>query len=786
MRLILRSVMLTLLAFFSMQAFAGLDPIGWRMNRSFQDPALVGRTYTVIYTFTNNLPFKLVKPIIIQKNATPASEFSYVDGCSGLKLNHNQSCTVQVTLAPTVNGAKSIQLAITGYDNNRAILPTQTVTAQGGQLTTGVYETTTQSLPNSLSAGQPGKYIFTFTNGSQTVAATGISINVTQTSGTPTYTTSNCTSPLSVGGVCTVSGTYTPTTNNPSLQEVTATFSYAQGSPVSGETDTSISSSTGVRGFFVGNNYLPPVMVGGPANKKTIIVNFFNHGPGSATVTGTGPGQPISITVGGGSGTLTNVSGCASLTLLEGQGCDVTGDFEADVAVTPTSMAVTAEVGYTMLSGGGPQTASLITSTTVVSALSLERTLTITNKCNFPVWFSLNGGEVGAATSCSTDADCDAVGTGAACSPITKKCFWKNYGPGGPDQFNLTQNQTKTVTIPATTFDPAIQWSGNISASTRCNGSTACLQADCLNHGGSTACTQGKGFFPPATQAEITMQKFAADSYDVEVINGFHIPISMAPGPYVSADNYSCGTPGQFAAGNNFGACNWETAATPGSGYFWVTNGTKACNVSAPSGCGSTQICGINSSFQQMCGDFFGYWTANQLCSYPALPATLRAYFSCDTPLSQLTSGGVTFPKGAILYDLMACSVVPHDKNVLYNSCYLTYPSVPANGKLPCCGCMDWWTVPGIGANPTSTSCAKTGKPPQTDPAWNGNVQNGVAWLKKACPSSYVYPFDDKTSSFVCTNNSSSGRNSVGYTITFCEGNAGLPAGKTDGRIPPV
>ncbi|WP_457589595.1 thaumatin family protein, partial [Legionella pneumophila] len=73
-----------------------------------------------------------------------------------------------------------------------------------------------------------------------------------------------------------------------------------------------------------------------------------------------------------------------------------------------------------------------------------------------------------------------------------------------------------------------LQWSGNISASTLCNGTT-CQQAACGNAGGTTSCAPGIGFTQPATQAEITMNLTTSDSYDVEVINGFHIPISMQP-----------------------------------------------------------------------------------------------------------------------------------------------------------------------------------------------------------------------------------------------------------------
>jgi hypothetical protein len=58
--------------------------------------------------------------------------------------------------------------------------------------------------------------------------------------------------------------------------------------------------------------------------------------------------------------------------------------------------------------------------------------------------------------------------------------------------------------------------------------------------------------------------------------------------------------------------------------------------------------------------------------------------------------------------------------------------------------------------------------------------------MKKVCPSAYVYPFDDKTSTFTCSNNTGNAPNSVGYTITFCAGgDTGLPAGATDdGRVP--
>jgi hypothetical protein len=132
----------------------------------------------------------------------------------------------------------------------------------------------------------------------------------------------------------------------------------------------------------------------------------------------------------------------------------------------------------------------------------------------------------------------------------------------------------------------------------------------------------------------------------------------------------------------------------------------------------------------------------------------------------------------------MACAVPKGDIEPTFNSCYLTYSGVPSNNQLPCCGCIDWWTVSGIGANSDTQSCTQPGQStPQTDPVWNTNLQNGVAWLKKACPSAYTYPFDDKSSTFSCTNTIPGEPNSVGYTITFCQGNTGLPATKNEGRV---
>ena len=131
----------------------------------------------------------------------------------------------------------------------------------------------------------------------------------------------------------------------------------------------------------------------------------------------------------------------------------------------------------------------------------------------------------------------------------------------------------------------------------------------------------------------------------------------------------------------------------------------------------------------------------------------------------------------------MACPVTAGYTGPTYNSCYTTtYPQ--GSNVAQCCGCVDWWdpaqTIGGVTilANTTSTTCP-TG---QTDPLWTGNIQGGIQWMKQACPSAYVYPFDDASSSFSCTNSTSTGTNTTSYVITFCPGNNGLPTGATEGR----
>ena len=47
------------------------------------------------------------------------------------------------------------------------------------------------------------------------------------------------------------------------------------------------------------------------------------------------------------------------------------------------------------------------------------------------------------------------------------------------------------------------------------------------------------------------------------------------------------------------------------------------------------------------------------------------------------------------------------------------------------------------------------------------DVEPRLFWLKKACPACYTFPFDDMSSTFVCSNIDAR-VNTLNYEITIC------------------
>jgi len=816
----LKLVVFFLISFltWSGQGIAGTNPIGWTLNQPFPNPVYSGSLYKVTYTFTNNLPLQLVKPIVIKKDASLITEFSYADTCTGTRLLHNQSCTVQITLSPLVAGDKYVQLSIAGYDDNVVPLPELRTFANAATTSGTVVGTPVHDLPSKMDVNASASYVFSFTNYSDK-DANNLALTVTQTTGT-VNSTNTCTGSLTAnGGFCTVTGEFTPASNSPTGQSVQASLAYTgpTGSPATTNTSTVLNGSVPggpIVGSVAVGASLPPLMIpdqsitgtpGGveflftntssdtmyyfPISTPTVVLTWTNNnglsGSCPSSLSATEPACGITQ------------NNCIASLPDNFAACSVYTNFTSPTGAAsspPLTYTLTATLSYSSsVSGPFTDTATANTSATVLATLPTERTIKMVNNCGYAIGYSLNGG----ASPC-----------GPGTVNVGGSCFWTNYT--GTTNGALPSGGVDYVTIPANDIG-GIQWSGNMSAMTGCdqvspNIGKSCTQAICGN-GGTGPCLPSVGFNTPATQVEITMLTSGVDSYDGEVINGFHIPISMQPYYYIdptdsandiqaTPDGFSCGTPGNFTATNGFGACNWDTAtvpSTPASSvpYYYVVGGGSGTHCSSSPCSVTTEICGLSQPVpnaaisEPICGNFQGYWTPNQLCTESSnLPADVKAGLNCATPLPP-NFNLATDPYDNTYTSLMACHVAKGYTGPVYASCYTTsYTGIPPATADQCCGCVDWWETSQtignvvIGANTTSQTCP-TG---HVDQNWINDVQGGIQWLKQACPSIYVYPFDDTTSKFTCTNNTLTGTNSTSYVITFCSGNTGLPSGKTDGR----
>ncbi len=487
--------------------------------------------------------------------------------------------------------------------------------------------------------------------------------------------------------------------------------------------------------------------------------------------------------------TQTSTSNCGSTLPAGGPSCVISGTF----TTTATSGAIS--VGYTGTSGA--LTTPVTTSSVVNNSTGTgTRTFNFVNNCSQDIAFAMGGGGLG-ISGCTTNADCDtktglpgAFACGVTANGGAGGCFWKNPAPadgnfvltksGGPHStatVHLTE-YTYTYTPPAVPKNPnpgpvTAVWSGNVAGRTGCTSTTpgSCDTAYC---GSSTTqadknCAPGVGFQVPTSQIEMTLQP-SRDNYDLSVINGLNVPMSMTPGSGTTdpSNPYTCGSPGitanQGSGGTGtLGGCGWGLGASvPDVKYVWVANQggsptTCTTNSDCTSGADKTLACGLsllsiqNNISTTYCGKWLGYWTADQVCG---TNSSYGAPFNC----ASAADGGSTFTQ------MYACSGSP---SVYDNSCYT------AGSTSACCGCQNWQSAPTNLTVPSNSSVLQC---PVSNTTWINNALTTVSWIKSACPSSYVYPFDDKSSSFTCSNSPTA--NSVSYTITFCPGgNSGAPTG---------
>lgn len=755
-------VLTSLLLGYSLGSFA-INPVDAKLIQGFPSTVSTnGSTYAATYSFTSNIPFTMVTPFEILKSSTPASDFSFNDQCSGQLLTYHQSCTVNIYLRPSSSGTKTVTLT-EAYGHERVPVTTLSTnaTGNGGGGNNSAYVTgnTVTPLPakSQINISQPWKFEFKNTG---TKEATSISVNVT---GETSILNNTCTSSLgttSLNNTCYVTGTYTPTTTVP--HNVTAILSYAEGTPVELITSTNTNTNNAILSCSTQIGFAPQTLVSASVNNITLLCT--NNSNETITI----DSHTTTIPSGAeGSFTIPDPSAddnCSG-TLAPTAACQLKGNYTAPGSPRP-NVTVSLSVNYHTPTTSG-LSASTSTVTDIVTSINNSRTINIVNQCPFDVWWGMASGAATHLGSCSSSADC--AGGDAICKTSNHTCYYKTVWPvtGGTsgNAYHLTANTgTAKVIISengASGGPGNILWSGLISASTKCSGST-CTNNPCGNQGGSTSCEAGVGFDQPATEAEFALLlqgQGNVDSYDISNVNGFSLPISMKSNQ--AASGFTCGNPGNEVAEGSLGACNYSNVVPPSYIYYWVTQTGTACT--AQNTCSNpNQICGLyknGSTFIKNCGDFRGYWSANEICqTNPSFSSDLGNGVTC----SQVLSGAFPPPNGTIT-DLLKCSP-PDSSAYLYNSCYL---GLSGNGS-QCCGCTNW-------SNTAATSQCTSAA---TNSQWTSYILNLIKWQKQACATSYSYPYDDPSSSFKCISSPSNE-----YTITFCPGGiTGLPNGIMDGR----
>jgi len=370
----------------------------------------------------------------------------------------------------------------------------------------------------------------------------------------------------------------------------------------------------------------------------------------------------------------------------------------------------------------------------------VSRNVYIVNNCKQPYYFDVVPGAAPfnppSLASCNSNSQCI---TGSYCDVAATVCFWNTPAPNNGN-YQVAAGGSNSITFPFVNNGNGIQWGGNFGF---------CFNESC-SASASVCNSQGcQVVYGPSNLGEITLQKQAADFYDISNIGGINVAMAISPNGVSSSSlvpsmPYNCGVPGSLVGGNTIGASPWSLTP-PYIHNIYVVGNEKTCSTDADcSGgqrCGLTNVPGRNPEFQLMCGNFYGYWTANSVCAQDAQNSLQNSPFNCQ---KSIQNGPFAATYGALY------------------QCDATSGSGYAQGANPyVCGCVDWWKLTNGQVPKTTTNCTNT------NPLWQANVLPHLTWLKNACPSCYTYPYDDMSSTFVCSN-MVNGYNKQEYTITLC------------------
>jgi len=403
----------------------------------------------------------------------------------------------------------------------------------------------------------------------------------------------------------------------------------------------------------------------------------------------------------------------------------------------------------------------------------------------------------------------------------------------GPFPSCCTGRGTGTCTAPSNCkcyF--AATWGGNFWGRSGCtySGGTSlsCQTGGCQ---GDVECTVGPP--PPSTLAEMTLlppyatgTDTSADSYDISMVSGFNIGMSMAPVAGTSVAG--CAAPGADCSNFNslYTSCPAELQDVFDGKVVGCYTPNKACAVTGPTvlNCGgnvpflceTTTECPYNqlnpatqtltcTSGQCVCSTSS---TSNSVCTAASTPlacCTGSGTGNCDCPPGFACSGSPatcmnTGATNATWTNLYGC-VLPgfygySPLNANQFPSYLTSTSEEADVT---CGCPSW--------NISNSSCTGSATPyscctgvsegtcgclahnydwetgPAGSPSNSFSVEGYYQLFHNACPSVYAYAYDDAAGGKSCA---APAGNTTGpsWNIGFCAAGTGPTATATETSSP--
>lgn len=377
------------------------------------------------------------------------------------------------------------------------------------------------------------------------------------------------------------------------------------------------------------------------------------------------------------------------------------------------------------------------------------------NSCDIPLQVGFTSGAM--CADCNPSLPCPA---GGLCQQ--GRCFFPSLLPfqSSPSGNYLRMNAGEKVNI-SLTVSGQYGFGGALFVSTGCDSyAESCESAICAGK----VCDPFTGPVGPHTRAEFFMDTVAGtDFYDVSLIHGVNVPISMTPFWGVRPTNFTCQPTGVIQPSQQFPGCSYKfNPVFIGKKGELVNQSASAVFVAPPNldalqycdsdaQCLSPLRCGLaadrnsdgepKSTVSRVCGKAVGLWSANEVCIYAE---ETGEPFNCQQSVG-LPGGRNT--------DLFGCSG-PFD--------FSGYDNGHGESDANVCGCVNW-------SQPTDQECSYD----NTD--WERVAFPWIALLKQGCPTAYSYPYDDMTSSFRCTPQSLA--QPVAYQFEFCPSGAKVVVG---------